>query len=386
MDFEPFGRVNVKRWMRPFLLVTLVLLSACGDRAAQSGAAAGRASESQTSAWKQAGTRAASPALVPSMAYVVSPGASATDVPVFVRRPGATADFRIGEGTVVRGLSPDVLLVQRKDGHALAFRLSDGARPFSDRTPRGGHVYGAVAIGDSLYEFTYDELVLVDERGASRSLAIPAAIPTTTGPCRVEKGRFDLKVSSLNAMASVRGHPYLYVATMGNGAVIDLDGGRRLDLVDAGRAVSMIEGSDGKLYALTVDGRCASNHLMVRRIDVATMQVESIIDLGHGLPVEGASFVAASHGTYVHEVTATGAQLLRLDGAVVTSIPLPADSGLFEAAAPDGTIYLFGGRARNVITRFDPGTGIVTTVDAAGAPAGSFVTALWFDRPEGLLV
>jgi hypothetical protein len=368
--------------MRALLLGALVVLGACGDRAAQTGAPAGGVSGPQIAA------RAASPALVPSIAYVVSPGTTVTDVPVLIRRSGATAAVRIADGMVVKGVSPDVLLVQRKDGHRLAFRLSDGARQFSDRTPRGGHVAGALTIGDSLYEFTYDELVLVDDRGQHRSLPIPAAVATTTGPCRLQKGMFDLKASGLYAMASVGGHPYLYVATMGNGAVIDIDGGRRLDLIDAGYALSMTEGSDGKLYALTFDGRsCESNHLMVRRIDVTTLQVDSVIDLGRGLPVDRVGFVAASRGsTYVHEVTATGAQLLRLDGSAVTSITLPADSGLFEAAAPDGTIYLFGGRARNVVSRFDPGTGAVTTVDGARAPDGSFVTAVWFDRGTGLIV
>jgi hypothetical protein len=368
--------------MRAVLLGALVVLGACGDRAAQTGAPAGRASEPQIAA------RAASPALVPSIAYVVSPGITATDVPVFVRRSGATAAVRIGDGLVVRGVSPDVLLVERRDGHAVAFDLRDGARPFSDRTPRGGHVYGALAIGKDLYQFTYDELVSIDDRGASRSFAIPSAIATTTGPCRLQKGMFDLKSSALYAMASVRARPYLYVATMGNGAIIDLDAGRRLDLIDAGYALSMTEGSDGKLHVLTFDGRsCESNHLMVRRIDVTTLQVESVIDLGRGLPVERVGLVAATRGsTYVHEVTATGAQLLRLDGSAVTSITLPADSGLFEAAAPDGTIYLFGGRARNVVSRFDPGTGAVTTVDGARAPDGSFVTAVWFDRNRRLIV
>src|SRR5688500_10387055 len=144
--------------MRALLPVVLVVLGACGDQVAQSGAAAGPASERQIAA------RAASPALLPSIAYVVSPGLTATDVPVFVRRSGTTAAVRIGDGVVVRGVSPDVLLVERRDGHAVAFDLRDGARPFSDRTPRGGHVYGALAISNDLYQFTYDELVVIDER------------------------------------------------------------------------------------------------------------------------------------------------------------------------------------------------------------------------------
>ena len=358
--------------MRLLLLVTLVVLSACGESAQSRAAAAGTYLPDQA-------VRTAPPIVAPTIAYVVSPGTRTTDAPVFLRRSGAT-DVRIADGMVVRGFAPDVLLVQRNDGRAMAFRARDGAM-FSERSPRGGHVRGAIAIGGKLYEFSYDELVVVDQQGGSDALAIPSAIATATGPCRLQKGMFDLRSSGLYAMASVQGHPYLYVATMGNGAIIDIDGGRRLDLMDAGHALSMAEGSDGKLYALTVDGRCASNHMLVRRIDVTTMRVESVIDLGHGLPVEHAGFVVGSHGsTYIHEVTENSAQLLRIDGTGVTSIPLPTDSGLSEAAAPDGTIYLFGGRARNVVTRFDPITGQVNTVDAAKGPDGSFVNAVFFNQ------
>jgi hypothetical protein len=359
--------------VRPLLLVALMVLSACGDPAAQSGAAAMGTYAPVTE------VRAAQPAIVPTIAYVVSPGVSTSDVPVFVRRPGAT-EFRIADGVMVRGFAPDVLLVERKDGHASAFRVNDGTI-FSERTPRGGHAAGALTLGGNLYQFSYDELVVIDEHGGTRSLTIPSALPTTTGPCRIQKGGGgNLTSSGLYSMASVQRHPYLYVATMGNGAVIDLDGARRLDLPDAGPALSMIEGADGKLYVLTIDGRCASNNLLVRRIDTTTMLVESVIDIGHGLPVHHVGFVVASGGTYIHEVTDNSAQLLRLSANSVTSIPLPTDSGRSEAAAPDGAIDVVGGRAKNLVTRFDPLTGAIDTVDAAKAPDGSFVSALFFHQ------
>lgn len=359
--------------VRPLLLVALMVLCACGDPAARSGAAA------MGTYAPVAEVRAAQPAIVPTIAYVVSPGVGTSDVPVFIRRPGAT-DVRIADGVVVRGFAPDVLLVERKDGHASALRVNDGAT-FGERRPRGGHAAGALTLGGNLYEFSYDELVVIDAQGGTRSLAIPSALPTTTGPCRLQKGGGgSLTSSGLYSMASVRGHPYLYVATMGNGAVIDLDGARRLDLPDAGRALAMVEGADGKLYALTIDGRCASNNLQVHRIDTTTLRVESVIDVGHGLPVDHVGFVVAGGGTYIHEVTDNSAQLLRVDVSGVTSIPLPTDSGLSAAAAPDGTIYLFGGRAKNIVTRFDPRTGAIETVDAATAPNGSFVSALFFDQ------
>jgi hypothetical protein len=353
------------------LLLTLISLVACGGPLTGVG---GSPAGSSTPGPK------APPVILPTIAYAVTPDTTTQDVPILIRKGGATDAIQLGDGIVLTGVSPDVLLVQHKDGHVVAFRLGDRPAPFSDRRPRSGRADGLV-IGSILYEFSYDELVAIDERGASLVLPLPSAVATTVGPCELQKGLIDLNSSGLYAIASVQGHPYGYVATLGNGAIVNLDDGRRLDLIDAGYALAMTDGSDRRLYTVTIDGRCASNHLMVRRINPATMREEAVIDTGGTLPVERLGLITAIGGsTYVHEITASGAQFLRVDRTAVTPIPLPPDSGLFEAAAPDGTLYVFGGRARNVVTRFDPSTGTVTTVDAAKAPDGSFIEALFFGR------
>ena len=358
------------------LLVTAVGLGARDERAA--GSPPPPPSGNSGAAGSLTSARAI---IVPTMSYVVSPDTRTDDAPIYLRRPGTNEDIHIADGMVVRGVSPDVLLVVRGDGHALAYRVRERASLFSDRALRSGQTE-AFVVGNALYEYSYDELVAIDARGEARSLSLPSAIETTVGPCEPLKGpRIDPRASGLRAIASADGHLFAYVSTLGNGAIVDLDNGRRLDLIDAGTALGMVTGTDGKLYALTIDGRCAANHLMVRRIDPTTMRQETAIDIGHGLPVTRIALIAATPGgTYVHEVTDTGAQLLRVESTVVTAIPLPADSGLFEAAAPDGTLYLFGGRARNVVTRFDPGTGTTETLDATKAPDGSFVAALFFVR------
>jgi hypothetical protein len=317
--------------------------------------------------------------IVPTIAYVVSPDVAADNAPVYLRVPGTGGDTHVADGLVVRGVAPDVLLVVRKDGRALGLRVGERATLFSDRALRGAHTESLV-VGNTFYEWSADELVAIDQRGAIQSLSLPAAVATTEMPCEGEKGRFDPRASSLRAIASVRGSLFAYVATLGNGAVVSMNDGRRLDLLDAGSALAMIEGTDGKLYVLTFDGRCSSNQIMLRRINPTTMVQETVIDLGHGLPVERIGLVNAAGSTYVHEVTATGAQLLLVGSTSVTAIPLAPDSGLFEAAAPDGTIYFFGGRARGVVTRFDPGSRATMTVDAARAPEGARVVAVFFVR------
>lgn len=163
-----------------------------------------------------------------------------------------------------------------------------------------------------------------------------------------------------------------------NGVIVDIHDGGRIDHVDAGHALAMTTGNDGKLYAATV-GACQGSTVIVRRIDPVTMRQEAAINTGRVPAVLWTRLIAAVGGaTYLHEVTATAATLLRIDGASVSTISLPLDSGIFSTAAPDGTIYLYGGRARSVVTRFDPATASLVVVDAAQGPSGATVGALFF--------
>lgn len=350
-------------------LAVVLLLVACGSRAPQNVAAADQASS------VAAVRSAVTPSQVGAVAYVVSADVMTDNVPVYLRIPGAAVDLHVTDGMVVTGIAPDVLLVTRRDGHVLAYRVGVAARLIDDRLARDGRADGVV-VGSTLYEYSGNWATSIDSAGTARSVALPAALPTTEGPCELTKATYDFKASSLNAMASVQGHPYAYVATLANGAVVDLDGGRRLDLPDAGRALAMVTGSDGKLYALTVDSRCATNHLVVRRFDVASLRQEASIDTGRPLPVSSAGLVTAGEATYVHLVTETQAELLRVSLNNVAPIAVPRDSGFLATGAPDGTVYLYGARARNIISRFDPRSGATTALDGLSGPAGSFIAAV----------
>ena len=352
-------------------LAVVLLFVACGSRAPQDVATTGQASNSAPVG------SAATSSQPPAVAYVVSADVRTDNVPVYLRLPGAGVDVHVTDAMVASGIAPNVLLVTRRDGHVLAYRLGDTASLIDDRLARDGRADGVI-VGSTLYEYSGDWATSIDSAGTARSVTLPAALPTTVGPCELTKAIYDFKASSLNAIASVQGHPYAYVATLGNGAVIDLDGGRRLDLPDAGRALAMATGSDGKLYALTIDGRCATNHLVVRRFDVASLRQEAAIDTGRTLPVSSASLVTAGDATYVHLVTEAQAELLRVSVGNVASIAVPPDSGFVATGAPDGTIYLYGARARNIISRFDPRSGTTAALDGLSGPRGSFIAAVFF--------
>ncbi len=146
----------------------------------------------------------------------------------------------------------------------------------------------------------------------------------------------------------------------------------------------MAAGSDGKLYAITAEQKCGAHQLVVRRIDPVTMREVALIETARTFPFVRVDLVSSTAGTtYAHLVTDNGAELLRVEARSVTPIALPPDSGLFSSAAPDGSIWLFGGRARNLLSRLDPATGRVEHVARADAPDGAFVGAILFPTSSG---
>jgi len=351
---------------RGALALCAILVVSCGARLESNESGAGTSG------------RAMDPVL-PAIAYVmVGPGSTTTeDRPAYLRLPGA-APAQLGAGMLLAAAGDRVLLL-RFDGHIQAFRA--GAQPvlLHDRFAQGERPNGVV-VGDVLYELRSSGIVATDASGAMRNIALPAARPTDdVNFCEIRKGLFDPRASAGRAIAAANGHLYAFVSTYVNGAIVDLTDGRRLDLPESGPALAMTSGSDGKLYALTVDQRCNTNTPVVRRIDPATMREEAAIDTHRPLGFDGIDLVGGRGGaTYVHAVTATSAELLRVDATAVTTISLPRDSGLLAAAAPDRAIYLFGGRARNIVTRFDPATSAVATIDEARGPDGSFIQAVLF--------
>lgn len=60
----------------------------------------------------------------------------------------------------------------------------------------------------------------------------------------------------------------------------------------------------------------------------------------------------------------------------MAAIKLPSDVGLYATVADDSSIYAFGGRARNNVTKVNVNTGEVAPVPEISAPDGTFVFAV----------
>jgi len=304
------------------------------------------------------------------------------DRPAYLRFPGQPP-VRIGDGQQFAAAGPNTLLFERFDGHVQAYRIGLAPTLLFDRTNQGGPPRGIV-LGDEIYEIEQGRLVATDARGATREVAVPSAIPGAPVLCGYEKIVLDPKGSVVWGLATVGSHLFVFSATPANGAIFDLTGDRRLDLPGSGNALAMAAGSDGKLYVITAEQKCGSHQLVVRRIDPIAMRQEASIDLGRTFPLVRIAIVSnTAKITYAHLVTDNGAEIVRIDTQSVTPFAMPPDSGLFSSAAPDGSIWLFGGRARNVLSRFDPATGQVAHVAGADAPDGAFVGAVLFPTAGG---
>jgi hypothetical protein len=366
--FGPVDRHSREMRCTALGLCATLLLAACGTRLDNVESGAGTSGRGDLRP------------IVPAIAYVMV-GADPIvrgDRPAYLRLPGATPT-QIGTGQMLTAAGDDVLLLQRFDGHIQAFRGGPKPVALHDRMAQGSRPNGLV-VGDVVYELEYPGVVATNASGVTRNVPIPSARPTDSVTfCEIRKMMVDPRGSGARALATASGHVYAFVSTYVNGAIVDLTDGRRLDLPESGPAIAMTGGTDGKLYALTIDERCSTNPPVVRRIDPVTMREEAVIDTQRRLGFDNIELVGGRGGaTYVHAVRATSAELLRVDAASVAEIPLPADSGLLAAVAPGGSVYLFGGRARNIVSRFDPVTGAIATVDEARGPDGSFVQALLF--------
>ena len=356
---------------RGLVIGVALLVVSCGTRLEDEQAGAG-------------GGREAVRPSEPTIAYIQVGGDPIVreDRPAYLRFPGQPP-VQIGAGQQFATAGAETLLFERFDGHVQAYRVGKAPTLLYERMNQGGPPRG-IAFGDEIYELQSGQVVATDVRRTTREVKVPSAVPGAPVLCGYEKILFDENASSVSGLAAIGSHLFAFSATPANGAIFDLTDGRRLDLPGSGPAIAMAAGSDGKIYAITAEQECGSHQLIVRRIDPIAMREEASIVTARTFPFDRIELVSSAAGTtYAHLVTDTGAELLRVDTRSLTPVALPPDSGLMTSAAPDGSIWLFGGRARNVVSRFDPATKAVAVVDKARGPDGSFVQALLFLNEAG---
>lgn len=313
--------------------------------------------------------------------YVTSSGFTATgsDNPVFARLPDQADDISLGRTVPVTAIGSNVVLLMSADGSVRAVRVARSPSvPYARE--RAGNLPVALATREAVYVAESGGLTVVDARGVARTQHVPAARPGTASFCVPRRGQIETSASSVRSLAAVGSRAIAFASTWLNGLVVDLGDGRMLELPGSGAALSMVGGPNGRLYALTQDPTCDTSNWLVREIDVNGMREERVIDTR----VPGGAFVhlelvASRAGVFLHVVRDDSAQLIRVDGpAPAAPITVPEPAGIRAAGAPDGSIYVFGGRARNVVRRLDPAISTFSEVPGLAGPAGTFVNAVLF--------
>ncbi|MGH2450833.1 MAG: hypothetical protein ACRDGE_06130 [Candidatus Limnocylindria bacterium] len=214
----------------------------------------------------------------------------------------------------------------------------------------------------------------------------PVATPMIGG--QPAPGRFNPQAARVGALVVTGSGPLALIDNATTVIVADLERGRT-SVVGKGDGMAMAVGPDGSAYALLLDPSDRSNSYLIVRLDLADLSVLGHVDTGIR-PGDGPIDARVQLGidsigrvwVYASQELVEGAphesHLLRTDGDMIEmqTIELLPNSGALMTVAADDHIYLYGGPARNVITRVDPETGIVSLSPFVG-PADSFVLALF---------
>jgi hypothetical protein len=321
------------------------------------------------------------PAVNAGAAYVVSTGVTpqGVDNPAFARLPNASADVALGRTVPFAGIGSDALMLMTAEGTIRVTRATRPGTPVYSRE-RSGNPPVALATADALYVVEGGAMIVVDGVGTTRTVTLPVASPGGPTVTCTSRGARHSTDSALRSLTAVNAQAYAFVSTWFNGLLVDLATGRTLELKGSGPAISMTAGPNGHLYALTQDPGCDTSNWLVREIDVVAMREVRVIDTGvPGGPYVHLGLVASRAGVFFHVVGDTAAYLSLIDAlGRQPAVTVPEPAGIRAAGAPDGSIYIFGGRAREIVRRFDPVTRSFAEVASLRGPPGSFVNAVFF--------
>jgi hypothetical protein len=177
---------------------------------------------------------------------------------------------------------------------------------------------------------------------------------------------------------------FVIVQSPANSAVVDLDRTERADLL--GLMVLDVTTTAGRAYLLGRDTTVIDGGYNLVELDLATLATVRTARFAVTQPAGALDhmrvLVTPRRDVYAYVAVQVNdgkvpirSELVAFDSAFAPSrIALPNDLGLDATVGADGALYLFGGPARNVVTRVDPLTRDLTRY--AVAPDGTFVRTL----------
>jgi len=325
------------------------------------------------------------------------------DSPVLVRKVDAITgqvlgdDRQLGNFTGVRAVSGNsaaaanaqYVLLQDLAGEVRRVPIdSDALGPVRTSKAMGLPATVVSPMG-VVYQADGDVVVATDSRGATvGTYSVPAPHPGARmldgKPIRgmVRKGVASLLLDSDERL-------YAFVANSVNSALVDLSGGRRLDLPGFGFVLGATRGADGKAYALLRDTSRTGNGFVLAQFDLQALKLlrsaetsvapsQGSVDDIHVIAAQtGELFVYSSQASLANS-TEHKSILVRFDASTLAAQPidLPGNLGLDVSLGVDNKLYIFGGPGRETISRYDPSTGTLSQ-RVATTPPGTYVRAVF---------
>jgi len=278
---------------------------------------------------------------------------------------GYVPDIPLGRGGAVGSIAGTSSIVTDDAAGSIAIVSALGERKVIARQATVLPVVAATAMG-FLWIGDGTQVTVADAEGRALS-AVEA--PRATPGSRVTGFAFDGFTS------------FALMSGPASSVVVDLAQGRRLDL-DALAPILDVATVLRHAYVLGVDARDPRHALRLLDVDLATLTFARSATLPiseRTAALDGHRIVPTAGGLYVYAAVRAGTRerslLFSIDQDFAASpLALPDDLGLDAAGGVDDALYLFGGAARNVITRVEPATGALAHYVVA--PDATLVRAL----------
>ena len=239
---------------------------------------------------------------------------------------------------------------------------------------------GLVYFGDR------ETIALGDADGhVLRSFAAPQATPGVPVLPAYYKGPLRADSSAVAAFLVSDAATFVVVSGVANSAIVDLDGGGRLELTGVAPVLDLVRDGD-RAFLLGIDTTALDRPFVLAEVDLATLDLVALRRFSVDRParsLNGARLLATQRGDVyayfavplVDAGVPMRSELVGFDATLAPSrVPLPNDLGLDAVVGADGAVYVFGGVGANVVSRVDPLTGALSRY--AVAPNGAYVRAL----------
>ena len=334
----------------------------------------------------------------PDLATLTSDGEQSADGTVFARTvdaEGREVVTKLGPGVDARlwsGGSAPTVMVERWDCSCHVYSFDDATATWTEIDTLSEAPRAICATGkDFAYTQIGDDSTLVFAAKSTGKVHNTTTVPSMEGyqDLSIDTGplRYDPSHAAITALAPAGDHVLAFSTNLQATQMTDYPSAQTGTLEGAGLIRASCPASDGRVYA-AASGFEKGETLKVIAIDPQTLKPVSIADTGwvpspvHEFPLlshlqllptqNGVALWATENK--IEEGTVAPTHLWLIQGDQVTETKsLPERIGIKAACGEDGSLLIYGGYARNVVSRFDPQTGGLTTAKNLSAPDGTWI-------------